>query len=110
MYLKMSEYDYECYYEARPINCEEICQQIYDGDAREYMYQFGLLIIMLFFFILARPVVLFCTNRYCCTRDAENRNTVTNDTASQEVQCDIDIGMHRLVIHPDNTMNLSELN
>lgn len=107
MYVKMSEYDYECYHEARSLACEEICQKMYGGDARVYMYQLGLLIIMLLFFVLARPVVLFCTNKYCCT---ENIVADTNDTVNQEVQCDIDIGMHRLVIHPDNTMNLSELN
>ena len=99
--------DFKCFSHGELIPCEEVC----DDDLKIYFYQFGLFIIILFFIILIRPIVNYSIKHHCCRRE-QNNNIVENinNTTTQETQCDIDIGMQRIIINPDDTLNLSEIN
>ena len=99
--------DFKCFLHGEPIPCEEVC----DDDLKIYFYQFGLFIIILFFIMLIRPIVNYSIKHLCCRRE-QNNNIVENinNTTTQETQCDIEIGMQRIIINPDDTLNLSEIN
>ena len=99
--------DFKCLSHGEQIPCEEICAD----DLKLYFYQFGLFIIILFFIMLIRPIVNYTIKHHCC-RIEQNNNIVENinNTTTQETQCDIEIGMQRIIINPDDTLNLSEIN
>lgn len=99
--------DFKCFLHEERIPCEEVC----NDDLKLYFYQFGLFIVILFFIILIRPIVNYVIKHHCCRRE-QNNDIVENinNTTTQETQCDIEIGLQRIVINPDRTLNLSEIN
>lgn len=97
--------NFKCFQNNEPIPCEELC----DNDLKIYFYQFGLFIIILFFILLIRPVVNYFIKHLCCIRQ-QNSSTVESITNTQQTQCDIDVGIQRIVINPDQSLNLSEIN
>lgn len=97
--------NFKCFQNNEPIPCEDLC----DGDLKIYFYQFGLFIIILFFIVLIRPFVNFVIANHCCIRQ-QNNTTIESITNTQETQCDIDVGIQRIVINPDQSLNLSEIN
>lgn len=99
--------NFKCFQNNEPIPCEELC----DNDLKIYFYQFGLFIIILFFILLIRPVVNYFIKHLCCISiRQQNSSTVESITNTQQTQCDIDIGIQRIVINPDQSLNLSEIN
>ena len=96
--------NFKCFQNSEPIPCEDLC----DNNLKIYFYQFGLFIIILFFIVLIRPFVNFVITNYWCIRQ-QNNSTVENITNTQETQCDIDIGVQRIIINPDQSLNLSEI-
>ena len=97
--------NFKCFRNDEPIPCEELC----DNNLKIYFYQFGLFIIILFFIVLIRPVVNYFIKHHCCIRQ-QNNSTVESITNTQQTQCDIDVGIQRIVINPDQSLNLSEIN
>lgn len=95
--------NFKCFQNDEPLPCEDIC----DDNIKIYYYQFGLIIIVIFFFVLIRPFVDYVL-RKCFKRN--NNNTIEIISNNQETQCDIDFGMQRIVINPDRSFNLSEIN
>lgn len=93
----------QCFRNGERIPCEEICD---DGVFRFLFYFFAILTIGLIFIVLMRPVVDYFVQKSCCV----NRNNVIETSSeTQGTQCDLDIGMQRVVIHPDDTLQLSEI-
>lgn len=92
--------NFKCYQNNEPIECEDLC----DCNQKIYFYQFGFFVIILFFISLIRPFVNFIITNYCCNDNVEK---ITN---TQETQCDIDIGIQRIIINPDHSLNLTDIN
>lgn len=85
------------------------CNEIHKNDMSEYFMQFGLFIIFVLFFILIRPISIYCVKKFICLK---RDNTIADDiipfTENKEVQCDIDMNIHRIIINPDTSLNLTE--
>lgn len=104
--------DLKCYQNDEPIPCEEIC----GDELRFYFYAFGLLTMALIFMILMRPVMsLIIAKTKSFLRRVRNRHSTVENTetlggtSTQGIQCDIEIGVQRVVINPDDTLHLSEI-
>ena len=96
----------QCFRNGDPIQCEEICND--SALLLFFVYLFGIITIGLIFIILIRPVVNAFYKITCCVRKNDIiENIVSSETETQETQCDLDIGMQRVVIHPDHTLQLS---
>ena len=95
----------QCFRNGERIQCEEICD---DSVFRFLFYFFGILTTGFIFIMLMRPIVTYFYKFSCCVR----RNDIVENMVSSETQgtqCDLDIGMQRVVIHPDDTLQLSEI-
>lgn len=97
---------YKCFVEDPDDNALIIplpCKDIHEPDVRKYFIQFCMFIIIIMFIFFIRPIVNSSVTKYCCLDrdDAENNK----DTSEKEIQCNIEIGYHKLIIHPDNTLN-----
>ena len=91
----------QCFRNSERIPCEEICN---DSALPFFFYLFGILTLVFIFLVFMRPVVNL-TYSYCVNRN----NVVETSSETQGTQCDLDIGMQRVVIHPDDTLQLSEI-
>lgn len=97
-----------CFQNDEPIPCEEIC----GDELRLYFYAFGLLTMALIFIVLMSPVtsLVIAKTKSFLRRVRNGHSTVENtETSTQGIQCDIEMGMQRVVINPDDTLHLSEI-
>lgn len=90
----------QCFRNSESIPCEDVCN---DSALRLYFYLFGIPTTGFIFLILMRPIEEKCV---------QLRNNVienSSETETQETQCDLEIGMQRVVINPDETLQLTEI-
>lgn len=102
----------------QPYPCDEMIER--ETDFSIYFMQFGILIVMLSFVVMIRPFTIYIVQRFCCiTQRRENSITTTTDeddisssavvvTENKEIQCDIDMNFHRIIINPDTSLHLTE--
>ena len=95
------------------------CDELIETDFSIYFMQFGILIVMLSFVVMIRPFTIYIVQRFCCiTQRRDNSITTTTDeddispsavvTENKEIQCDIDMNFHRIIINPDTSLHLTE--
>lgn len=78
------------------------CEDVHEYDISKYFLQFCIFIIIMMFILFIRPIVYTCVTKYCCLDSDEQENN--KDTSEKEIQCNIEIGYHKLIIHPDFTL------
>lgn len=97
------------------------CDEMIETDFSIYFMQFGILIVMFSFVIMIRPFTIYIVQRFCCItqrRDNSITTTTTDEddisssavvvTENKEIQCDIDMNFHRIIINPDTSLHLTE--
>ena len=95
------------------------CDEMIEADFSVYFMQFGILIALLSFVVMIRPFTIYIVQRFCCiTQRRDNSITTTTDeddisssavvTENKEIQCDIDMNFHRIIINPDTSLHLTE--
>ena len=101
----MSDVTYKCYqiYHSKRtlVDCTDIC-----GDTVRFktiMFHSGFILIGLTFLVFVRPIVISCVKNVCCVTAAVE---TTNDAS---VQCDIEPLMCKVIIHPDASLNITDL-
>ena len=94
------------------------CDELIETDFSNYFMQFVILIVMLSFVVMIRPFTIYIVQRFCCiTQRRDNSITTTDEddisssavvTENKEIQCDIDMNFHRIIINPDTSLHLTE--
>lgn len=92
------------------IHCDDLC---HDAEFSMYMRDIGLLLIFLSFCVMSRPIVIWCIQS--CKRHRRTGNSMVEEvhnpnelTSNQEVQCDLEMPVCRVVIHPDESLTLMD--
>lgn len=106
----MADVTYKCYQihntKHTLVNCTDICTDTI--DAGMLMIQSGFILISLAFIVLIRPIITACFKRCCCTTTVvERTNVETRNDAS--IQCDIEPLMCKIIIHPDASLNMTNI-
>lgn len=99
---------FQCFQNGERIPCEEICN---DSALRFFFYLFGILTLVFIFLVLMRPIVDYFVKK--CVHQRRNNvvenSSVTGTQETQGTQCDLEIGMQRVVINPDDTLQLTDV-
>lgn len=104
----MGDVTYKCYQihhsKRTLVDCTDIC-----GDTvifKTFMFHSGFILIGLTFLVFVRPIIISCIKRFCCAREVTERTDVetTNDAS---IQCDIEPAICRIIVHPDESFNLT---
>ena len=101
----------------QPYSCDEMIER--ETDFSIYFMRFGILIVMFSFVVMIRPFTIYIVQRFCCCiTQRRNSITITTDdegisssvvvTENKEIQCDIDMNFHRIIINPDTSLHLTE--
>lgn len=80
------------------------CDELMDDNISRYYLQFCMFMIVIVFLCLIRPIIVRCVNKCCCNEV----QVTTSRKSNKEIQCNIDVGVHRVSINPDNSLNLLE--
>lgn len=83
------------------------CDELMDDNISKYYLQFCMFMIVIVFLCLIRPIIIRCANKCRCLNNNEVQVT-TSRKSNKEIQCNIDVGVHRVSINPDNSLNLLE--
>lgn len=92
------------------------CNEIMDNDISIYVMHIGILSILLAFMIFIRPATYYIIQK-CFHIKRRNNNTIDGSsdrgtssvvTENKEVQCNIDMNFHSIVINPDSSLNITE--
>lgn len=86
------------------------CNEIHNNDMSNYFMQFMIFIFLLFFFVLIRPVFFYCAKTCCLKKTATESvdTTPPKPTENKEIQCALDMNIHKVIINPDTSINLVE--
>ena len=97
---------YECFVvndsDVTPVSCDDINEYNFS----QYFVQMCMIFILIFLFVLIRPMVLYCVHKWGCLKHEVQPETEII-SHEKEIQCDIDI-IHQIIIHPDQSLNLTE--
>ena len=94
----------QCFRNGESIPCEEICN---DSALRFFFYLVGILTLVFIFLVLMRPIVDYFVKK--CVHQRRNVIENSSETETQGTQCDLEIGMQRVVINPDDTLQLTDV-
>lgn len=101
---------YKCYQIYRSkrtlVDCTDVC-----GNTirfKTFMFHSGFIIIGLTFLVFVRPIVISCIKRFCCIREVMER-TDAETTNDASIQCDIEPAICRIIVHPDESLNITNL-
>ena len=101
----------------QPYPCDEMIETT--GEVSFYFMQFGILIVIFSFMVMIRPFTMCIVEKCCCIIKERRENAITATTGEEgastavvtenkEVQCDIDMNFHRIIINPDTSLHLTE--
>lgn len=94
----------QCFRNGEHIPCDDVCN---NTQLRFFFYLFGILTMGMIFLILMRPVVDYLTKK--CVQPRNNVIENSSETETQGIQCDLEIGMQCVVINPDETLQLTDI-
>ena len=77
-------------------------------DLSVHIRDIGFIVIILVFCVLSRPFVLWAFAKCYGIRSASPR--APDLTSNQETQCALEMPVCRVVIHPDESLTLSDTN